>query len=91
MFPEIPLEKVMIVGNAAGVGARLALTSEDERNKAEEISQNVKYVELAAIPFFQEEYMKSLFLPYQDLSRYPLTKKLLDGLGKTRWSRFHLN
>lgn len=90
MFPEIPLEKVRIVGNAAGVGARLALISEDERNKAEDISQNVGYVELAAIPSFQEEYMKSLFLPYQDLSRYPLTTKLLNGSGRTRWSRLHL-
>ncbi|MBS7251995.1 MAG: DUF4445 domain-containing protein, partial [Candidatus Freyarchaeota archaeon] len=77
MYPEVPLEKVKIVGNAAGTGARMALVSSTARNTAEEISRKVKYVELAAEPNFQSEFLNSYFLPYADLSRYPQTSELL--------------
>ncbi len=82
MYPEVPLEKVKIVGNAAGTGARMALVSSAARNTTEEISKKVKYVELAAEPNFQSEFLNSYFLPYADLSRYPQTSELLKKLGR---------
>ena len=90
MYPEIPLDKVRVVGNAAGVGARMALVSEEERDRAEQIAQSVNYLELAAVSSFQDEYMKSLFFPYRDLNRYPSSTQLLNRLGRVMWSRFQV-
>ena len=82
MYPEVVLEKVKVVGNAAGTGARMALASKAARKITEEISSKVKYVELAAEPNFQIEFFNSSALPYADLTRYPQTSALLKKLGK---------
>jgi len=82
MYPEVALEKVKVVGNAAGTGARMALASKAARKTAEEISSKVKYIELAAEPNFQMEFFNSNALPYADLTRYPQTSELLKKLGK---------
>ncbi|MBS7653821.1 DUF4445 domain-containing protein [Candidatus Bathyarchaeota archaeon] len=82
MYPEISLDKVRIVGNAAGTGARMALISRSMRDVAEEISRRVKYVELGAEPDFQAEFFNSQFIPHADLTRYPETSGLLKDLGK---------
>jgi uncharacterized 2Fe-2S/4Fe-4S cluster protein (DUF4445 family) len=77
MFPEIPLDRIRDVGNAAGTGARLALISRQERQKAEHISETVGYYELATDPNFTKEYASSMFFPYIDSSRYPETRNSL--------------
>ncbi|MDH5770474.1 MAG: ASKHA domain-containing protein, partial [Candidatus Bathyarchaeota archaeon] len=82
MYPEVPLKKVKVVGNAAGTGARMALVSKTARKTAEEISKKVKYIELANDPNFQNELMNSYYIPYADLSRYPETSRLLRELDK---------
>ena len=82
MYPEIALEKVKVVGNAAGTGARMALVSKAARSQAERISGMIRYVELAAEPDFQADFCNSLCMPYADLSRYPETSEMLRKLGK---------
>jgi len=82
MYPEIPLSRVHAVGNAAGTGARICLVSKSMRKKAEEIHKIIKYVELAAEPNFQSEFLNSYFLPYTDLSKYPETIGMLKKLGR---------
>jgi len=82
MYPEVPLSKVRVVGNAAGTGARMALISKSIRLKAEEISRRVNYVELGAEPDFQNEFLNSQFIPYADLTKYPETTSILEKLGR---------
>ncbi|MEM2573704.1 MAG: ASKHA domain-containing protein, partial [Candidatus Jordarchaeales archaeon] len=82
MYPELPLEKIRAVGNAAGTGARMALCSREVRETAESVVGKIKYVELAAEAGFQAEFLNSYFLPYADLSKYPETSELLKKLGK---------
>jgi len=82
MYPEVPLSKVRVVGNAAGTGARMALISKSIRLKAEEISRRVNYVELGAEPDFQNEFLNSQFIPYADLTKYPETTSMLEKLGR---------
>lgn len=82
MYPELPLERIRVVGNAAGTGARMALCSKDVRETAERIVGGIRYVELAAEACFQAEFLNSYFLPYADLSKYPETSELLRKLGK---------
>jgi uncharacterized 2Fe-2S/4Fe-4S cluster protein (DUF4445 family) len=77
MLPEFSLNKIVGVGNAAGTGTRMALLSCEERRRAEEISKNVRYQELAADHLFTEEYMKSLNMPHLDLERFPSTVERL--------------
>ena len=82
MYPEIALSKVSIVGNAAGTGARMTLLSKTQRDLAETISQQIKYIELAAKTNFQNIYLNSTFIPYADLSKYQETSDSLRALGK---------
>lgn len=82
MYPELPLEKIKFVGNAAGTGSRVGLISAKMRDYAEKISRTVKYYELAADPEFQDEYVRSLYFPHKDLDRYPLTREFLERLGR---------
>lgn len=62
MFPQLPLERFGQVGNAAGIGAKLALVSKEQRAKAEEIARHAQYIELAAKPYFAEEFTRAMLL-----------------------------
>ncbi len=64
MYPPIPPDRVKVVGNAAGAGARMALISRKARKEAEDIPLRVRYHELALDPDFPREYAKSMWLPY---------------------------
>lgn len=77
MYPEIPLERIEFAGNLAGTGARMALVSKEMREYAEKISRTVKYFELGADENFQNEYIKSLYVPHFNLEKYPRTVELL--------------
>ncbi|MEM2902409.1 MAG: ASKHA domain-containing protein [Candidatus Bathyarchaeia archaeon] len=81
MLPEVDLERIVPIGNAAGSGAKLALLNIDERLEAERISAKATFIELATHPMFLEEYVKSMYLPYKSLEKYPKTKELLSKLG----------
>ncbi len=63
MFPDLPRQVFTQIGNAAGTGARRMLLSARQRVLAEHISQNVRYVELAANPAFHKHYMNMLTFP----------------------------
>jgi len=62
MLPPLPLNRFHQVGNAAGMGAKLALISLRSRAKAEAIASRVGYVELANTPSFQPTFMQASYL-----------------------------
>jgi uncharacterized 2Fe-2S/4Fe-4S cluster protein (DUF4445 family) len=62
MLPALPLDRFKQVGNAAGTGARLALISESQRIKAQEIAQKDGYIELAAVPNFHRKFAEATYL-----------------------------
>ncbi|HIE38131.1 MAG TPA: DUF4445 domain-containing protein [Anaerolineales bacterium] len=62
MLPAIPLERFEQVGNVAGTGARMALVSQAERERAARIARRVEYVELTVHPNFQERFTQALRL-----------------------------
>jgi len=62
MLPALPLERFKQVGNAAGTGARLALISQSQRAKAEQIAQQDGYIELAAVPNFNRKFAEATYL-----------------------------
>ncbi len=63
MFPPLPRERFVQVGNGAGMGAKLALVSRRCRAVTEEIARRVEYIELTTHPRFVEAYMNALMLP----------------------------
>ncbi|MEI7990183.1 MAG: ASKHA domain-containing protein [Chloroflexota bacterium] len=60
MFPSISLNRFKQVGNAAGMGARLLLLSQKEREKAEQIARQVEYIELTTHLNFTNVYVDAL-------------------------------
>ncbi len=77
MYPELPLDKFVFVGNSAGTGARMMLLSRTARRMGEKIANEVNHLELAAEGNFEAEFMMSLYLPYQDLNAYPMVGQMI--------------
>jgi len=77
MYPDVPLERVHFVGNAAGSGARMALLSREVRENSDRIARQIDYVELAADRSFQREFTEALQLPHKDLTRFPTVAQLI--------------
>jgi uncharacterized 2Fe-2S/4Fe-4S cluster protein (DUF4445 family) len=62
MLPSLPLSCFRQVGNAAGMGAKLALISLGERAKAQAIASRVKYIELGSAPNFEQTFLQANYL-----------------------------
>lgn len=62
MFPNLPRERYLQVGNAAGAGARMALLNMLKREQAADIARRVTYVELTAEKDFSTIFARSLLL-----------------------------
>jgi uncharacterized 2Fe-2S/4Fe-4S cluster protein (DUF4445 family) len=62
MLPDLPLDRFIQVGNAAGVGACMALASMTERRQAEHAARQISYLELASLPDFGRVFAQSLEL-----------------------------
>jgi len=60
LLPKMPIDKISYVGNAAHLGAQMALLSEKERNRADTIAREMNHVALATHPDFQDIFVESL-------------------------------
>ncbi|WP_194095490.1 ASKHA domain-containing protein [Marivivens aquimaris] len=64
MIPDVPLEKVQSAGNAAGTGARIALSNIAARSDIEKIVHQITKVETAIEPKFQEHFVNANAIPH---------------------------
>jgi uncharacterized 2Fe-2S/4Fe-4S cluster protein (DUF4445 family) len=71
LLPEVPMERVMFIGNGSVAGAKKALLSEDARGRAVEVARKMTYRELSVDPGFMEEYVSAMFFPHTDRKRFP--------------------
>ncbi|MCX7854871.1 MAG: ASKHA domain-containing protein [Anaerolineae bacterium] len=62
LLPRLPLDRFEQVGNVAGTGARMALLSRAERERAARLARRVRYVELTVHPSFRERFAQALQL-----------------------------
>jgi uncharacterized 2Fe-2S/4Fe-4S cluster protein (DUF4445 family) len=67
LLPQIPCDRIRFIGNAASLGAKLALLSRDERRYAEEARQKAVHVDLSKDPEFQAQFAESMLFPESDL------------------------
>lgn len=65
MIPDVPLEKVFSAGNAAGTGARIALSNLSARRKIEATVRKITKVETAIEPKFQEHFVAANAIPHK--------------------------
>lgn len=79
LLPNISPDKVNMVGNAAGIGARLSLIDEEKREEAEMLTDQVKYYRLAAHEDFEHEFSRAMYFPHMEVEkRYPDYEEILE-------------
>ncbi len=67
LLPQVPLERIHAVGNAAGAGARLMLASTGYRRQAQALAARIEYLELTVVPGFSKYFAQGIRLPTQDV------------------------
>ena len=65
LIPDCDLADVKAVGNAAGVGALMALLSAGARAESERVARTVDKIETAVEPRFQDEFVGALGIPHR--------------------------
>jgi uncharacterized 2Fe-2S/4Fe-4S cluster protein (DUF4445 family) len=60
LLPNVPVERIHSVGNAASSGAQLILVSSRLRSLAADLARRIEYVEIANDPFFQSTFADSM-------------------------------
>ncbi len=70
LFPDIPLERVIQIGNAAGLGAQNMLINESRKRYSEQAAKLVKHVQIALIESFQKHYAECMIFPHKDLKKF---------------------
>ncbi len=60
LLPDVPLERIVSVGNAAGSGAEMTLLNKALREKTKDLSQKIEYVEIAHEPDFTMVYADAM-------------------------------
>ncbi len=73
LLTPLPLEKITYVGNAALMGAEMALISETERKRADVLAKEIEHVSLAARMDFQDIFIEAMGFP-ADKTDEPIAK-----------------
>ncbi len=60
LLPQMSLDRITYRGNAAAVGAQMALLCESERHRAFDLAQKIEHVALAAMPEFQDIFVEGM-------------------------------
>ncbi len=63
IIPNAPAEKIRSIGNAAGMGAAMALMNVDEKRRIIEAAKYVEKLETATEPKFQEYFVGAMKFP----------------------------
>ena len=94
LIPDCELENVHAVGNAAGVGAKMALLNRDYRREIEETVRKIEKIETALEPDFQRHFVNAMALPNK-VEKFPILRThvklpqvaeqtITDGVAATR-------
>ncbi len=65
MFLDCKYENINVIGNAAGVGAKLALLSADDREEANRVIEDTEFVETAADENYQKYLSQAMTIPHK--------------------------
>ena len=71
MFPDIPRDRFVYLGNASLAGAKAALLSSSFRERIDGAFGKMTYLDLSSDPVFFDEYMSAQFIPHTDSALFP--------------------
>ncbi len=74
LLPDIDRGKFKYLGNSSIGGAYMALLSDNFRQEAREISNNMTYIDFSSSSQFMDEYTSALFLPHTNIDAFPSVK-----------------
>jgi uncharacterized 2Fe-2S/4Fe-4S cluster protein (DUF4445 family) len=77
LIPDCDLENVSSAGNAAGVGARIALLDKKGRREIEDVVHRIEKVETAIEPKFQEHFVEAMAIPHKT-APYPNLSRVVE-------------
>lgn len=60
MLPAVDVERIVQVGNAAGIGAKEVLVSDEQRRAAESLATSIQYLELTVYPRYSRFFAHAL-------------------------------
>jgi uncharacterized 2Fe-2S/4Fe-4S cluster protein (DUF4445 family) len=63
LIPPLAHDRIRYVGNAAALGAQLALVSEAERARADRLARSIEHLSLATHPDFQDLFVEAMNFP----------------------------
>jgi uncharacterized 2Fe-2S/4Fe-4S cluster protein (DUF4445 family) len=79
MLPSLPIERYSQIGNAAGIGAKLVLSSHEHRTVARGLARKASYIELAGSTGFMDTFLKRINLPEIPEAGIPSNEPLTQG------------
>ncbi|MCX5644450.1 MAG: ASKHA domain-containing protein [Phycisphaerae bacterium] len=62
LLPNVPLDRIQSVGNAAATGAEILLISEECRERAARLARKIQYIEIAHEKNFNDVFADAMFL-----------------------------
>lgn len=77
LLPEIDPGRVVYVGNASLLGARMAALTNRLREDIVGVINMMTNFELSETPSYMDNYVAALFLPHTDMNCFPILKKRL--------------
>jgi uncharacterized 2Fe-2S/4Fe-4S cluster protein (DUF4445 family) len=78
LLPEIDAGKVVYVGNASLLGARMSALTNSIREEVVGVTNMMTNFELSETPSYMDNYVAALFLPHTDVDRFPHVKAQLE-------------
>ncbi|MGD9366420.1 MAG: ASKHA domain-containing protein [Desulfobacteraceae bacterium] len=78
LLPEIDAERVVYVGNASLLGARMSALTNRIREEVVGVTNMMTNFELSETPSYMDNYVAALFLPHTDVDRFPRIKAQME-------------
>jgi uncharacterized 2Fe-2S/4Fe-4S cluster protein (DUF4445 family) len=79
LLPEIDARKVVYVGNASLLGARMSALTNSIREEVVGVINMMTNFELSETHSYMDNYVAALFLPHTDVDRFPNVKAQLEA------------
>ncbi len=87
LFPDIPRDRFIFIGNGSLLGARLVSFSTDLMDDARRVAKMMTNFELSENVDFMNNYIAALFLPHTNANEFPSVKEKLAKLPGNKLKR----
>ncbi len=82
LYPDIPREKYITLGNSSLKGAEVILMDTDSPGRMKYFTDNMTYVQFGEVAMFVQNMMAAQFLPHTDTNLYPSVMEKYNNMGK---------